>query len=92
MHLSIYFLVSYFLRCIYFEYSVCAQLLPILCDPLGCSLSVKFSRQEYWSGLPFLSLGDLSNPESLVPPALAGRFFTTALPGKPHCEVLGCTI
>ena len=25
-------------------------------------LSMKFSRQEYWSGLPFLSLGDLSHP------------------------------
>ena len=25
-------------------------------------LSVRFSRQEYWSGLPFPSLGDLPNP------------------------------
>ena len=39
-----------------------------------------FSRQEYWSGLPFLSPGDLSDPRiectSLMSPALAGRFFT----------------
>ena len=45
------------------------------------------SRQEYWSGLPFPSPGDLPDPErepsSLVSPALAGGFFTTAPPGKP---------
>ena len=44
-------------------------------------LFVGFSRQEYWSGLPCLPLGDLPNPEikpaSLMSPALAGRFFTT---------------
>jgi len=38
-------------------------------------------RQEYWSGLPFPSPGDLPDPRiepvSLVPSALAGRFFTT---------------
>ena len=49
-------------------------------------LSVEFSRQEYWSGLPFPSTGDLPNqeiePVSLASPALGGRFFTIALPGK----------
>ena len=44
------------------------------------TLSKGFSRQEYWNGLPFLSLGDISNPGieavSLVSPASAGRFFT----------------
>ena len=44
-------------------------------------LSVGFSRQEYWSGLPFPSQGDLPDPgielASLTSPALAGRFFTT---------------
>ena len=52
------------------------------------SLSMGFSRQEYWSGLPFPTPRDLPNPGiqpmSLAPPALAGRFFTTALPGKPQ--------
>ena len=50
---------------------------------------MEFSRQEYWSGLPFPPLGDLPNPEvepaSLGSPALLGRFFTTvndSLPGK----------
>ena len=40
-----------------------------------------FSSQGYWSGLPFLLPGDLSNPEikpgSITSPPLAGRFFTT---------------
>ena len=56
----------------------------MLCDPIDCSLpgssAMEFPRQEYWSGLPFPSLGDLPNPgiepESLSSPALAGRLFT----------------
>ena len=48
---------------------------------------MRFSKQEYWSGLPFPPPGDLPNPgtEHLSPmcPALAGRFFTTESPGKP---------
>ena len=36
--------------------------------------SMGFSRQEYWSGLPFPSPGDLPNPGmDLASPALAGR-------------------
>ena len=50
-------------------------------------LSMEFSRQEYWSGLPFSSPGDRPNPgtepASPTSPALAGRFFTTEQPGKP---------
>ena len=43
-----------------------------------------FSRQEYWSGVPFPSPGHLPNP-GIEPasPALAGEFFTTEAPGKP---------
>ena len=47
-------------------------------------LSMGFPRQEYWSGLPFPSPGDL--PDSGIKPmspALAGRFFTTEPPTKP---------
>ena len=46
-------------------------------------LSMGFSRQEYWSRLPFPSPGDLSNP-GIQPtsPASAGRFFTAEPPGK----------
>ena len=47
-------------------------------------LSMGFSRQEHWSGLPFHSPEDLPNtgfkPGS---PTLAGKFFTTEPPGKP---------
>ena len=46
-------------------------------------LSMGFSRQEYCSGLPFSSPGDL--PDSgieTMSPALAGRFFTTEPPEK----------
>ena len=50
-------------------------------------LSIGFTRQEYWSGLPFPTLGDLpdpgNKPASLASPALAGRFFTTEPLGKP---------
>ena len=50
-------------------------------------LSLGFSRQEYWSGLPFPSPGDLPDPgiepASLMSPALAGGLFTTESPGKP---------
>ena len=47
-------------------------------------LSMEFSRQEYWSGLPFPSPRDLPNPGiEPMSPALAGGFFTTMPPGKP---------
>ena len=43
-------------------------------------LSMGFSRQEYWSGLPCPPAGDLPNPEtelvSLMSPKLVGGFFT----------------
>jgi len=45
-----------------------------------------FSRQEYCSGLPFPSPGDLPDPgiepKSLESLAMVGGFFTTAPPGK----------
>ena len=51
------------------------------------SLSMGFSRQEYWSGLPFPSPGDLPYPgvksKFLTTPALADEFFTTVPPRKP---------
>ena len=46
-----------------------------------------FPRQEYWSGLPFPSPGDLPDPGiEPVSPALAGGSFTTKPPGKPLLE------
>ena len=52
-------------------------------------LSKGFPRQEYWSGLPFLSPGDPPNPGiKPVSPALAGGFFTTESPGKPYVKCI----
>ena len=52
-------------------------------------LSMDFSRQEYWSGLPFLSSGDLPDPEIIhkapelqVSSCIAGKFCTTEPPEK----------
>ena len=49
-------------------------------------LSIDFSRQECWNGLPFPSAGNLPDPGiktvSLTSPVLAGRLFTTVPPGK----------
>ena len=46
------------------------------------ALSMGFSRQEYWCGLPCPPPGDLPDPEmeplSLISPALADGFFTTS--------------
>ena len=53
------------------------------CSPPGSSVH-GFSRQEYWSGLPFPSPGDLPHPGiEPVSPALAGIFFTSEPTGKP---------
>ena len=55
-------------------------------------LSMGFSRQEYWRGLPFSTPVDLPNlgiePACHISPALAGRFFTTSATwGAPLKEV-----
>ena len=67
------------------------QLCLTLCEPVAhqVPLFIGFLRQEYQSGLPFPSPGDLSDPgidpTALESPVLAGRFFTTAPPRKPGC-------
>ena len=47
-------------------------------------LSMGFSKQEYWNGLPFASPGDLPDPgiepRFLMSPTLAGEFFITSTP------------
>ena len=61
-----------------------------LCDPMDCNhqahLSTKFSRQEYWNGLLFPTLGYLPKPgielTSLESPSLAGRSFSRLPLGK----------
>ena len=57
---------------------------------LQAPLSMAFSRQEHWSGLPFPPLGDLPDPGIklvyLASPALAGGFFSTESLGKPTLD------
>ena len=66
-----------------------SQLCLTLCDSMdyiACQapLSMGFPRQEYWSGLPFPSPGDLPDPEiEHRSPALADGFFTIEPPEKP---------
>ena len=72
---------------------VCAQLCLTLCDPWTpkifgshgfhqAPLSMDFSRQEYWSGLPFPATGDLPDPE-IEPrsPALQAYSLSSEPPG-----------
>ena len=60
--------------------------LPLWAVALQVPLSMGFPRQEYWSGLPFPTPGDLrdSGIKPTTSLALAGGFFTTEPPGKPH--------
>ena len=62
---------------------VFAPLCPTLCNPMDCTcqapLPMEFSRQEYWSQLPFPSPGDLPNPGLLQ----CRLSLPSELPGKP---------
>ena len=76
----------HYLYCLWIK--VCAQSCLTLCNPMNCSLPGSFCPWDFpGSGLPCLLSGDLPDPGlkpmSFVSPALAGRFFTTALSGKP---------
>ena len=57
-------------------------------------LSMGFSRQEYWSGLPCPPPGDCPDLgiklESLTSPALAGKFFNTSATWKAHHNTVTC--
>ena len=70
-----------------------AQSCPTLCDPVDCSPqappSMGFSRQEYWSGLPFPSPGDLPDPGiERRSPALQADALTSEPPGKPYDKIV----
>ena len=78
----------------YVELHVYAQLLSCVCFETlwtvarQAPLSMGFSRQEHWSGLPCPSPGDLPGPGiEPMSSASAGSFFTTEPPGKPYGEV-----
>ena len=73
----------------------CAKLLQLyltLCSPMDCthqaSLSMGFSRQEYWSGLPCPPPGDLPNPgiKCAAPATPSLDFFTAEPPVKLSME------
>ena len=71
-----------------------AQSCPTLCYLMDCSPptppSMGFSRQEYWSGLPFPSPGDLPDP-GIEPrsPTLRADALTSEPPGKPsHMSII----
>ena len=60
--------------CEYAKKNIATVIWTVACQP---PLSMGFSGQEYWSGLPCPSLGDLLQPGiELVSPRLAGGFFT----------------
>ena len=83
----------------YWKWKLVAQSCPTFCDPMDCSLqaplSMEFSRQEYWSGLPFPSPGDLRDPgiklrNRTQVSHIAGRFFTVWATRKAHVFLLKC--
>ena len=69
------------------------QSCPTLCDPMDCTarqalLSMGFSRQGYWSGLPLLSPGDFPNPGiEPMSPALQSDALASELLGK-HLNIV----
>ena len=74
--------------------SLVTQSCPSLCSPMDCvacqsPLSMRFSRQEYWSGLPFPTPGTFqtqgSNPRLL-------RWQADSLPLRPQGGLLGLTV
>ena len=56
-------------------------------------LPMEFSREEYWTGLPFPSLGNLPNPgskpTSLLSPTIVGIFFTTSATWEAQAYIIG---
>ena len=85
---QIFYLLLINIKCLPSHFShvqLFATLWTVACQAL---LSMGFSRQEYWSGLPFSSPGDLPDPSikprSPVSPALAEGFFTTGATWKAH--------
>ena len=54
-------------------------------------LSMGFSRQEYWSGLPFPSPGDLTNPGVEPIHAMSPVLQAYSLPIEPSGKPVSCT-
>ena len=85
---SQYNLISYMINIVKESENEVVQSCLTLCDPMDCNLpgilSMGFSRQEYWSGLPFPSPEDLPKP-GIEPrsPTLQADTLPSEPPGKP---------
>ena len=85
--------ISHSCLCVLSRFSCVRHFVTLWTIACQAPLSIGFSRQEYWSGLPLPSAEDLPDPEikptSLESPALTGRFFTTSAtwetPSSPTC-------
>ena len=68
--------------CVLSRFSHVSLFVTLWIGPCQTPLFMGFSRQEYWSGLPYPSPGDLPDPgiepTSPTPPTMAGEFFTTS--------------
>ena len=76
-----FILIAYLSKCV--SCSVVSDSLPPWTVACENPLSMEFSRQEYWSGLPFLSPGDLSDP-GIKPRSTALQ--ANSLPSEPPKE------
>ena len=78
--------------CAVLSHSVVSDFMTLWTEAPQAPLFMGFSRQEYWSGLPFPPPRDLPDPRiepmSLASPALVGKVFTTAQSGKPSLEII----
>ena len=82
-------IICYSLIVLCFHFISVAQSYPMPCDSMDCSLPASSVHgtfiQEYWSGLPFPSPGDLPNPGiELGSPALQANALPSEPPGKPE--------
>ena len=73
--------ISHSCLCVLSRFSCVRHFVTLWTIACQAPLSIGFSRQEYWSGLPLPSAEDLPDPEikptSLESPALADGFLTT---------------
>ena len=78
--------------CVFSHLVMSNFLWPLELPDCQAPLSMEFSRQENWTGLPVPSPGDLPNteiePGSLASPAPAGRFFTTSATWEAHVRYI----
>ena len=85
-------LVSTLVYPVYVSHSVVSDSVTPWTVACQAPLSMEFSRQEYWSGQPFPTPGDLPDPGikpmSAASPTLAGRFFTLMPPRKPNYHMV----